>query len=124
MTFQLPSSRRHSEILAALSTLNATGQAILAALKQNNKELLTMALDISALTAAVTNETTVEQSAIALITGLAAQIQNLINQSGDTVDPAALQALVTQMTNAQTALAAAVAANTPAQPNPPASSRR
>lgn len=73
-----------------------------------------MALDITALQTAVANETTVEQSAVTLISGLAAQIQALITSSGNTVDPAALQAIVDKMTASQTALAAAVTANTPA----------
>ncbi len=94
---------------------------ILALLQTTNKEITTLALDISALTTAVTNETTVEQSAITLISGLAAQIQTLINASGNTVDPVALQALVDQMTTSQKGLAAAVAANqAPAPPTPPA----
>lgn len=75
-----------------------------------------MALDITALQTAVANETTVENSAVALIGGLAARIQALIESSGNTVDPKALQALVDNMTASQTALAAAVAANTPAAP--------
>jgi hypothetical protein len=83
-------------------------------------EVQQMALSLQALQNAVTNETTVEQSAITLIQGLAAQLQTLINNSGNTVDPAALQAIVTAMTNSQAALAAAVAASTPPPiPNPP-----
>ena len=68
------------------------------------------------LTAAVAAEKTVEQSAITLIGGLAQQIKTLIANSGNTVDPAALQALVDQMTASQASLAAAVTANTPAPP--------
>jgi hypothetical protein len=71
-----------------------------------------MAVSLDALTAAVEAESTVEQSAITLIGGLAAQIQDLIAKSGNTVDPVALQALVDKMTASQTALAAAVTANT------------
>ena len=76
-----------------------------------------MALDISKLQAAVAAETTVEQSAVTLIGTLAGEIQTLINASGNTVDPAALQALVDQMTASQASLAAAVTANTPAAPS-------
>lgn len=75
-------------------------------------------LDISALTAAVASEVTVEQSAITLLTGLTTEINNLIASSGNTVDPAALAAIVTQITNSSTALANAVAQNTPAPPAP------
>lgn len=71
-------------------------------------------LDISALTAAVANETTVEAGAVTLINGFAAQLSTLIAQSGDTVDPVALQAIVTTMTANNTNLSNAVATNTPA----------
>src|ERR1043166_3129830 len=73
-----------------------------------------MAGSLYALTAGVEAESTGEQSAITLIGGLAAQIQDLIAKSGNTVDPVALQALVDKMTASQTALAAAVTANTKA----------
>ena len=79
-----------------------------------------MALDVTALQTAVANETTVEASAVTLIQGFAGQIQALIAASANTVDPAALQALVDKMTASQTALAAAVAANTVAAPPTPA----
>lgn len=65
------------------------------------------------LTAAVTRQTTVEQSAITLIQGIAKQLADLIANSGNTVDPAALQAIVDQMGSSEDALAAAVTANTP-----------
>ena len=72
-----------------------------------------MALDISALTTAVANETSLDASAVTLIQGLAAQITALIASSGNTVDPTALAAIVTQMTTNATALSAALVANTP-----------
>jgi uncharacterized membrane protein affecting hemolysin expression len=75
-----------------------------------------MALDITALQTAVANQTTVDASVETLITGMAAQIQTLINASGSTVDPAALQALVDTMTQNNAALQAAVSTNTPAAP--------
>ena len=90
--------------------------AIMALLNQLVKEQKQMKLDITALQTAVANETTVEKSAITLIGGLAAQIQTLIDESQDEVDPAALQALVDQMTASQTDLVAAVVRNTPAAP--------
>jgi hypothetical protein len=67
-----------------------------------------MAADLTALTAQVTANTQVEASAVLLIQGLAAQITALQN------DPVALAALATQLNTSATALAAAVAANTPA----------
>ena len=65
------------------------------------------------LQAAVAADAAVDTSAIALIQGLAAQIQTLINAGAD---PAALQALVDSINASSGELAAAVAANTPAQP--------
>ncbi len=71
----------------------------------------TMASDLSALSAQVAQNTTVEESAVTLITGLAAQIADLKN------DPAALQALADSLNKSATDLSAAVAANTPAAPS-------
>jgi len=68
------------------------------------------------LNAAVARETTVEQSAITLIQGIAKQLADLIAKSGNTVDPAELQKIVDGMNANQDALAAAVTANTPAAP--------
>lgn len=62
------------------------------------------------LQAEVANNTTVESSAIALIKGLAAQI------TAAGTDPAALAAIVSTLQANDTALAAAVAANTVAAP--------
>ena len=65
------------------------------------------------LTAEVANDTTVEASVLTLINGLAAQI------AANTVNPVALQALVTQLQTNDAAIAAAVVANTPATPVAP-----
>jgi hypothetical protein len=75
-----------------------------------------MALDLQALKDAVAAEKTVEDSAVALLTGLTAQIADLIAKSGNTVDPADLQAIVDQVKADTADLAAAVSANTPAVP--------
>lgn len=64
--------------------------------------------DLTELTAEVTNNTTVEQSAITLLQGLKAQL----DAAG--TDPVALKALSDQLAANDTALAAAVTANTPA----------
>jgi len=66
--------------------------------------------DLDSLKAEVERNTAVDQSAITLLTGLAAQIESL------KTDPAALQALADQLRGSSDSLAAAVAANTPAQP--------
>jgi hypothetical protein len=68
-------------------------------------------MDLTALIAQVTQTTTVEASAVALIQQLAALIA--ANQN----NPTQLAALVTQLNASATALAAAVTANTPAATN-------
>lgn len=73
-----------------------------------------MAADLSALQAAVTNETTVVASAVTLINGIAAQIAAAAQAAAP--DPAQLTALSDQLTSSASALAAAVAANTPSAP--------
>lgn len=67
-----------------------------------------MSLELDALTAAVNNVTTIDESAIAMIQGLAAQIASLKN------DPVALQALADSLNSESDKLAAAVSANTSA----------
>ena len=64
--------------------------------------------DLTALTAEVARNTDVDLSAIALLNGLAAQIEAL------KTDPVALQALADTMKGSSDALAAAVVQNTPA----------
>lgn len=66
--------------------------------------------DLTALTAEVERNTAVDQSAIALLTGLAAQIEAL------KTDPVALQGLADKLKGSSNDLAAAVLANTPAEP--------
>jgi len=79
-------------------------QSILALLSQTQKEV-TMTLD--QLQAQVQQTTTVEQSAITLIQGLAAQL------AAAATDPAKVQALADQLKASSDALAAAITANTP-----------
>jgi hypothetical protein len=67
-----------------------------------------MAINLSPLTAEVTRNTEVDQSAITLLNGLAAKIEEL------KADPVALQALADQLKGSSDTLAAAVVANTPA----------
>jgi hypothetical protein len=68
---------------------------------------------LDALTAEVTRNSSIDESAIALINGLAAKIVELKN------DPVALQALADSMRSSNQALADAVAANTPSEEPPP-----
>jgi len=80
----------------------------------HNQKLIMALLD--PLTAEVANNTTVVNSAIALIQGIKAQLDAAIASN----DPAALKALSDQLAANDAALGAAVAANTPAAPATPA----
>jgi replication-associated recombination protein RarA len=75
----------------------------------NLKEDIQMA-DLSALQTAVEATTTVEQSAIELLGQLAQMLRDAAT------DPAAIQALATQLDTKKAELADAVTANTPAAP--------
>lgn len=66
-----------------------------------------MALDLTALTAAVNNEVNVEKAAIAVIQTLAAEVANSAS------DPAAVRALADQITASAESLGAAIAAVPP-----------
>lgn len=91
-----------NQILSAVSNSNLQG------------EIKKLMLDITALTAAVANETTVEESAETLLVNISGQLQTLIANSGDTVDPAALQAIVATINANSANLAQAVVTATPA----------
>lgn len=77
-----------------------------------NQEM-TMSKELDDLTAQVAANTQVEQSAVTLIQGIAAQL------AAAGTDPVKLQALHDQLKSSADALAAAVAANTPAAPPAP-----
>jgi len=87
---------------------------LLTKLDQIATQLETIMQDISGLVAATAAEDTVIASAVTLLQGLPALIAN----AG--VDPVALQALQTDITNQTAALAAAVVAGTPGAPPPAA----
>ena len=93
--------------LDAILILQARLESKIAALTLKQEQMMT---DLSVLTAEVERNTSVDESAIALLTGLAAQIEAL------KTDPVALQALADTMRGSSDELAAAVAANTPAAP--------
>jgi hypothetical protein len=90
--------------LAALATL-AQGQAAILAAIQDSKD--TIMADLSSLTAEVARNTTVEASAITLLQGL----KTALDAAG--TDPVALKALSDQLGTNDTALAAAITADTP-----------
>ena len=91
--------------------LRAKLDQILVALNSLGVKLMATLADLQA---AVAADTSAENSAITLITGLAAQIQTLINASSGSVSAADLQPVVDSINANATALAAAVTANTPA----------
>lgn len=74
---------------------------------------VSMSEALNKLTTEVTETKEVMASAVTLITGLADQIRELKD------DPAALEGLATSLDDGSKALAAAVAANTPAAPSEP-----
>ena len=96
----------HDKLDAILILLSGLGSKI-AALTLKQEQTMT---DLTVLTAEVERNTTVDESAIVLLTGLAAQIEAL------KTDPVALQALADTMRGSSDALAAAMLANTPAAP--------
>jgi len=84
---------------------------ILAKLFQIQQKEETMSSQLAALQAQVEKNTTIEESAVALINGLAAQIASLKD------DPVALQALADSLTASGNDLSNAIQANTPTDPN-------
>lgn len=74
--------------------------------------------DLDALTQQVTDIGTVEKAAVTLLQGLKAKLDAAIASSG-TDDGAALQALSAQLGTSKDDLAAAIVANTPADPDAP-----
>ncbi len=85
---------------------------ILSALNNLEGKVTAMAGELDRLTTEVAENTTVIQSAITLINGLAQQIRDL------STDPAALNALADTLDAQSNALAEAVTANTPPTPTP------
>jgi chromosome segregation ATPase len=85
---------------------------ILAKLFQIQQKEDAMSTQLDVLQAQVEKNTTIEESAVVLINGLAAQITALKN------DPAALQALADSLNASSTDLSNAIQANTPAPPTP------
>lgn len=74
--------------------------------------------DLTVLQAQVTKSTEVVASAVVLINGIAAKLESMKN------DPAQIQALADELRTDNESLAAAVAANTPAEPPVPESLRK
>jgi hypothetical protein len=87
---------------------------LLGFLQENMKQEEEIMQEFEDLKAAVAAETEVTQAAVTLIDGLAAKLDAL----KDAPTPEAVQALVNELNADKAVLAAAVAANTPAAPEP------
>jgi len=96
------------DLSPVLERLNRMEVRLAAELLNLRKGVEKMSAQLDALTAEVTRNTTVDESAITLLQGLAAQIEAM------KTDPAALQGLADSLRSSSDALAAAVVANTPA----------
>jgi hypothetical protein len=110
-----------SDVFDRLDTLHANQLLILNKLRVVLEKENTMAIDLTSLTAEVANNTTVTQSVVTLVNNLAALVA-AIPPSSDPVTQAALDALKATLASNDTAIAAAVTANTPVPP--PASSKK
>jgi len=86
--------------------------AVLNALINLTASEILMAAEFDALAAEVARNTSVDESARLALEGLVAKIDELIASSGETVDPAALQALADSLRGSTDNLAAAISANT------------
>jgi hypothetical protein len=75
-------------------------------------EGVTMTVELDALQQQVSENTSLEQSAIQLIEGIADQLEAVKD------DPEKISALTASLKGTATALAAAIAANTPVEPTP------
>lgn len=98
-------------VLSFLVAIDQKLNLVLTAIAQGES---LMSSELQALTDQVAKNTTVEASAIALIQGIADKLAHA--QS----DPTQINGLAAQLKNSADALAAAVAANTPAAPAAPA----
>jgi hypothetical protein len=105
---------RMEALLATIKLQNTQQTALLSALF-SGEQLMSAQLD--ALKDQVTQSTTVEQSAITLITGIASQLAQVSAQlAAAGADTAALDGIRTNLQTSAAALAAAVTANTPSAP--------
>jgi hypothetical protein len=93
------------ELVSLLNLILATGQRI-------ERDLERMATDLTVLIAQVAANTTLEQSAVTLIQGIAAAL------TAAQADPAEVATLAAQLNTSAATLSAAITANTPAAPAP------
>ena len=108
-------NHNHEQVMRALEVIDANVRVtyrllatVAAAQVTINQQEQQMALDLSAVTNAVSAEASVEASAITLLQGISAALTAAAG------DPAAVQAIADQINSQASALADAVAQNTPA----------
>jgi hypothetical protein len=89
---------------------------ILIMLAQSKEREAKMALELTALETEVSQNTTVVGSAVVLLNGLKTKMEELVASMVTEEDKAKLQSFVDTLDANEQALAAAVAAHTPAQP--------
>lgn len=86
-------------------------------LREINERTKKMSAELDDLTSAVAENTTIDQSAIALIEGIAAQLSQLVANATELGElKAAITAKAADLRASSAALSAAVAANTPDAP--------
>jgi hypothetical protein len=101
--------------LTSTAQLNRIEQKLDQLLTLSQQETSKMAIDLTALTAEVANNTSVDASIVQLVQNLAAQIA-AIPPSTDPTTQAALDALTATLKTNDGGIAAAVVKNTPAAP--------
>jgi hypothetical protein len=108
---------READILRSLARIEGNISILLATLSNVRGTMAKLDDDIAALQAEVTQETSVTESAIALLDGIPKMIADAVaaaQAAGATPEQlAAIEALSTSLQTQTTNLAAAVAANTP-----------
>lgn len=87
--------------------------SILSLVTQTSQGVQTMSAELDALGVQVTQNTTIETSAVTLINGIASQLTAIAN------DPVQVKAFAASLNTSATALSAAIVANTPATPPGP-----
>jgi TolA-binding protein len=96
-------------------------QQILDQLGLLRKEIRNMAGELDSLKSAVEHNTTVDQSVITLVNGLAQQLRDMADSATELTDlKASIASMATELEASNQQVADVVTANTPATPTPPA----
>ena len=97
---------------ARLVSIEKKLDTVLNALINLTASEILMGAELDALTAEVARNTSVDDSARLALEGLVAKIDELIANSGEEIDPAALQALADSLRGSTDGLVSAISANT------------